>query len=454
MTEQDTICAVATAPGEGAVGMVRLSGPRALDLARQVTGKDLAPRRMEAATLRDPTRGERVDRVLCCFMPGPGSYTGEDVVEVYTHGGTLNLRRVLRLLLTLGARLASPGEFTRRAFLNGRLDLTQAEAVAQIVAARSDRALRNAQAILGGALGAKVRALQDQLVQLSGLLEASVDFAEDTAGEVHGGELQRRHDEVERAIAALAATFDSGRRLDGVTVALVGPVNAGKSSLFNRLLGVERAIVAEEPGTTRDYLEAEVDWDGHRVTLVDTAGERPAGRSTALERAGRSLAAPVVAACDLLVHVFDVAAGQPPDRSVAGGVPSVVAANKVDLVSEGGPYDLDTLAATLQLPVLGTSATEGIGLEELKRSILVRLFGEAQDDGMETVQVAQRRQWERLMQAKAEVHNGRSALEQGLPPEVVVEHCRSALQALGQVTGENPTEAVLDAVFARFCVGK
>lgn len=453
--EAETICAVASAVG-GAVGIVRLSGPRALELLRRVCRLSrLEARRMHAASLRHPRSGEVLDRVLACYMPGPRSYTGEDVVEVHGHGGELNLGRVLALFVELGARQAAPGEFTRRAFLNGRLDLTQAEAVAQIVAARSERALRNAQAVLGGTLGRRLRELQHRVVELCGLLEAAIDFADETEGGLGEDELCRRHHELRGALERLAGTYRLGQRLDGVRVALVGPVNAGKSSLFNCLLGRDRALVADEPGTTRDYLEAETSWDGHRVTLVDTAGERPEGALTPLERAGRALAAPVLTGCDLWVQVTD-ASREVPGRDAGPGEtedgpsspdapPVVVAANKVDLITPSH-------RASLGPDLVQTSAVRGEGVEALRARVLKTLFpseGEA-----ETVQVTLQRQWEGLVDAARALREGHDALRGGVPPEVAVEHAREALEALEALTGERSTEAVLDAVFARFCVGK
>jgi tRNA modification GTPase len=432
------------------VGLVRLSGPRALELLQRVCRLQRpVPRRMHAVRLRQPLGGELLDQALVCYMPGPASYTGEDVVEVHGHGGSLNLQRIVTLFIELGARQARPGEFTRRAFLNGRLDLTQAEAVAQIVAARSERALSNAQATLAGALGRRVRQLQQGLVQLAGLLEAAVDFAEETAPELRTDELVQRHLELEHDLSTLAQSYTRGRRLDGVTVALVGPVNAGKSSLFNRLLGGERALVAEEPGTTRDYLEAETSWRGQRVTLIDTAGQRPDDQLSGLERAGQALAAPVLARCDLHLLVLDLT--RTPTEPVPPG--GVVAANKADLLT---PQQQRRWQHRLAIPtgaaVVLTSARTGQGLDELRERVLSCLLPEGGEP--ETVQVTQQRQWEALIRAGTALTQGREALQASLPPEVVAEHCRDALEQLGQLTGEQSTDAVLDAVFSRFCIGK
>jgi len=430
-----TICALATPAGDGAVGMIRISGPGALALIRRLCrGARLTPRTMQPLTLR--LDGEALDRALVCFMPAPRSYTGEDVVEVHGHGGGLNMERLLAAVVSLGARLAQPGEFTRRAFLSGRLDLSQAEAVEQIIVARSARALKNAQQILDGALGRRLAAIRAQLVRQAAALEAVVDFVDDVdAAALDAQAVGRELTQAGAALWELAESYQQGRRVDGARVALVGPVNAGKSSLFNRLIGAPRALVSEEPGTTRDYLEAAVSWGGHRIVLVDTAGARGQGEGTHIERAGQELARPVIEQCDLVLHVFDVATQAAP-RPLEG----LVVANKVDL------------APAPPRGVIATSALDGTGIEQLRRRVVEQLFTD--HGAAETVMVTRRRQWEALCRAARAVDEAREALSTGVPPELVAEHLRVALGAVGEVTGERFTEEVLDAVFSSFCIGK
>jgi tRNA modification GTPase len=453
MPSIETICALATPVGEGAVGMVRLSGPRVLEMVEAVCrrhGQGFIPRRMHAVQLVD-RRGEAVDRALVCFMPGPRSYTGEDVAEVYGHGGVLNMERILSLFLSLGARAAEPGEFTRRAFLSGRIDLAQAEAVAQVVVARSERALQNAQRLLSGALGERVREIRRDLVRLTAQLEAGIDFSDDLEQGIDIAEVVEGHGIAARALGELARSYRQGKRLDGIRVGIVGPVNAGKSSLFNCLLGAERALVAEEPGTTRDYLEAEVSWQGIRVTLVDTAGERPEEAKTALEQAGQDLARPVVEASDMVLWVVDGSreGALPRGPELRGqGQEGLVVVNKIDLVEGGAGVEGEREG----VPVVYTSALTGEGVEEVRGAILRRMFPPGGEQ--ETVQVTRRRQWELLARAERELTDGGRALAVGLPPEVVVEHTRGALVALGQLTGDSFTEEVWDAVFREFCIGK
>jgi tRNA modification GTPase len=466
MQQQDTICALATPSGDGAVGIVRLSGSRAAELLeRAARGVTLRPRRMVRVDLFDPESDAALDQVLVCLMRAPRSYTGEDVVEIYGHGGRLNMEALLGLFVRLGARPAGPGEFTRRAFLNGRLDLTQAEAVAEVIAARGARALRNAHAVLGGALGREVRAVRAQAVALAAELEACVDFAEELGDGGVGEGLAERHRALLAQLGRLVASYRRGRRLNGVSAVLVGAVNAGKSSLFNRLLGSRRALVSAEPGTTRDYLEAEVEWDGLRVTLIDTAGDRERERMSVLEREGLALALERARTADVVVQVIDVsvAGGAGAGESAAGGVGRVVVAHKVDLLAgELRRQRCRALAAGAGgVGVVEASAATGEGLEALRAAVVAAALGDAAEGGgeglgesRETVQVTQERQWEALRRAELALGAGLTALSEGTAPELVVEHTREALVALGEITGETFTEDVLDAVFARFCVGK
>ncbi|MCK5800897.1 MAG: 50S ribosome-binding GTPase, partial [Deltaproteobacteria bacterium] len=295
--KRETICAIASGQGEGAVGVLRISGPEARVFLERASGRGSRARRLQRRVLREPKSKRRVDEVLACWMPGPHSYTGEDVVEVFGHGGEVNMRGLLELFCALGAREARPGEFTRRAFLEGRLDLTQAEAVAEIIEAKSERALQNAQAVLAGELGARVRGFRGATVDIAAELEAAIDFVDEAGfGEEVGfgrssEELIEALEGIRKPLGRLIERARDAVRLDGISVALVGPVNVGKSSLFNALVDEERALVSGEAGTTRDYLEADVKWGGVRVRLVDTAGERGEGEMTPLEREGRRLAA-------------------------------------------------------------------------------------------------------------------------------------------------------------------
>ncbi|MCC6750504.1 MAG: tRNA uridine-5-carboxymethylaminomethyl(34) synthesis GTPase MnmE [Deltaproteobacteria bacterium] len=454
----DTICAPATPPGEGAVALVRLSGPAALAILQALSRRDrFVPRRLTAVTLRRGADDVVLDRALACFMPGPASYTGEDVVELFAHGGTINLAQIQTECLLRGARLAEPGEFTRRAFLSGRLDLTQAEAVAEVIAAKSERALRNAQGLLAGELGRRVRALRQEGVELAAELEARLDFAEELEAAVPEGRLRGGLRGLVERVTALAESYERGRRLGGAAVALVGPVNAGKSSLLNALLGTRRALVSEEEGTTRDYLEVEVQWEGQRVILVDTAGLRAESVMSPLEREGRALGEERASACELLLGVVDgAAAARDASLGTAFGEVDLVLVNKVDLLeAESRREVLCSIRAHTSRPVLEVSARTGEGLADLRYRILESLSQNgAAGDAPETVLVTQARQFSALERARVSLLDAETAREQGLGPEFVVEHVRLALAALAELTGEGAPEEVLDALFARFCIGK
>jgi tRNA modification GTPase len=454
----ETICAIATPAGDGAIGVLRISGAEAIALLCRVSSKaSYEPRRITLTQIRDPLSRQVLDQAMVCTMPAPRSYTGENLVEIYAHGGQLNMQQLLDLFVRQGARQAEPGEFTRRAFLNGRIDLTQAEAVAEVIAARSGAALHNARAALGGALGRRVRALRQQTLDLGGALEACIDFADDVEQPVSGMELRQRHDRVIRALEQLVATYAQGRRLNGLAVALIGQVNAGKSSLLNALHGTERALVSEQEGTTRDYLEVELTWQGHAVTLVDTAGDRQRAEMSALERAGHALGSERVQRCDAVILVVDVERME--DALSDEGVPrqlKLVAAHKADLLDE---QELARRCARLrqrfQAPVVATSVRSGEGLAEIKREVVAGFARSTHAaEPMETVKLTQARQHDALCRALDALRAGEEALGQQLPPELVVEHTREALAAMGEVTGESYTEALLDSVFSRFCIGK
>jgi tRNA modification GTPase len=454
MDRPQTICALATPRAEGALGILRLSGPQALGLLKSLCHREtFSPRRMISVRLKHPQDGETLDHVMVCYMPGPNSFTGEDVVEVYGHGGVLNMERMLSVFMQLGARLADPGEFTRRAFLNGRMDLSQAEGVAQVIRARSERALNNAQAIVQGELGRKVGGIRKQIVELAAKLEADIDFADDDCVGVPLDELEREHVVIEDKIGLLASTYKQGRGQNGVSIAIVGPANVGKTSLFNKLLGSDRAIVSDEPGTTRDYLEAEIDIHGQRVILLDTPGQRSKTQLSLLEQTGLALATPQIEMCDLVISVVDLSEMRPHRQVVEQGERSlIIAANKADLITSSMVNKRVESLEALNIPLVVTSAINGTGLDRLREAVTQQLFDGS--DGTETVQVTLNRQWEALLRARQAISEGRKALRQGLGPELVVEHSRGALGALGEITGEEYSEDILDTVFSTFCIGK
>ena len=465
MQAGDTICAIASGEGVCAVGIIRISGPRALSVIRRMCSRrHFAGRRMYLVRLTDPTNARRVtvDTGLVVYMPAPRSYTGEDTVEFFGHGNPINLQRVLRLMVGQGARLAEPGEFTRRAYVNGRLDLSQAEAVAGLLSARSERALDNAQRLLAGELGTLVNTLSDALVELAADLEACIDFADEVDVVVPTVQLLAKYASLERALERLAASYARGRLLDGAAVGLYGAVNSGKSTLFNALLERRRALVSEVAGTTRDYLEAEVSWDGFRLKLVDLAGQRPLEAMSVLEATGFAMGVERLQSCDLRVLVVDLSLELDSGwlmEQICDGQCSVLVANKIDRLS---PTELRARMCRLRKAVPDGIRTVAIsslaprGLRRLKSVLLNALYapGSLATEGQETLCLAAQRQYELVQQALVAVRHGRREFEAQGVPEIAVESVRDALGLLGEINGREVTESVLDSVFARFCVGK
>jgi tRNA modification GTPase len=432
----DTIAAIATAAGPAGVGIVRISGPAALAILAGLAGRPaagFADRRLVRVRLRDET-GAALDDGLAVAMRGPRSFTGEDVVELHGHGGAVNLERLLRAVLAAGARLAAAGEFTRRALRHGRIDLVGAEALLGVIDAGSERALRVARAQLDGALGARLAALEARVVALRAELEAGLDFPEEGlalgAAAGHAAVL----DALAVEVAGLAAEGALGRALrDGAAVALRGPVNAGKSSLFNALLGRDRALVAPEPGTTRDYLEERVIWDGVPLTLIDTAGERAA--LDALEARGIALGLTRAAAAD--VEVWLVPAGAPADALPPEG--ALVVWSKAD-------------AAPPPDGALATSARTGAGLAALRAAILARVAG-AGTPGIDPV-VTTARQRDGVARAAAALARASVVLGHAGREELAALELDEARRALAELRAGEVADEVLDELFARFCIGK
>lgn len=434
----DTIAAIATAAGPGGVGIVRLSGPRAIEIVAEVLG--IAPaeldRTVRVGWARDPA-GERIDQVIAFAMRAPSSFTGEDVAELQGHGGAYNLDRLLDGVVARGARIAEPGEFTRRAVANHKLDLLRAEALLEVIHAGSERALRLAQANLGGALGIEVAALEQRALAVLAELEGTIDFPEDdletqTATWI-AGEIAMLRDRC----TELAAGFRRGRAIShGLAVALVGAVNVGKSSLVNALVGSERALVAAEPGTTRDWLEVQTAWNGIAITLIDTAGSRET--TDPVELRGIELGADRVASADVVIVVNDGRA--PWDDGRAYRERAVVVRSKADL----GGEDRSALA---------TSATTGQGLDALRQRVL-EVGGVADREGSEHALVTTSRQQALLTAAGNALGEAHVAWTARRPPEIVAIELRQASQLLAQLRGVEVGDRVLDEMFARFCIGK
>jgi tRNA modification GTPase len=388
--------------------------------------------------------GEQIlDEVLYVIMRGPRSFTGEDVAEIHGHGGAANLGQLLRVVIKAGARHADPGEFTRRAFENRRIDLTRAEAIADIVNASSEKALRVAQEQLQGSLGSTIDSLIERVTQQLAEVEAGIDFPEETLSFSERAKQVAQASETARSCHALAATFGQGRVLrDGIDVVLRGPVNAGKSSLFNSLVGVDRAIVAKEAGTTRDYVEAQVVWQGVAVTLVDTAGLRSA--ESTVEDKGIEMGARRAAQADLelIIHSSEGEESfpEPNERQI-----HVI--SKDDLVVDR-VQGTDDLSGPIR-----TSATSGLGMASLQQEILRRATSGA-SDAAEGCVVTNERQRARLVSAAEAMSAAAALIEESAPSELVVVDLNEARRSLSEITGALGGDEMLDELFSRFCIGK
>ncbi len=439
-----TIAALASPIGTGALALIRMSGAQALDIwGRISTRPHLQPRVASLASVLD-AQGRVIDEVIATAYQAPASFTGEQMVEISCHGGMLVVSRILERLLSSGAETASPGEFSRRAFENGKLDLTQAEAVMDIISASSDLALRAAQNQLGGAISQKVLAAIDLLIGLVAHVEAYIDFPEEDISPDSNASMLASLESITLIIQNLLATADEGRLLrEGIATAIVGAPNAGKSSLLNCLLGYERAIVSEVEGTTRDTIEERVNIGGLSLRLIDTAGLRES--SDAIERAGMQRTRQAAEAAELILHVVDSTQARPElDFRPASSAKTILIRNKCDLAPHADWAN--------ETSGLSFCSTTGQGREELEALICEQfLFSREDSDTLAAINLRHRQALERALQFLVA---GRESLEANDSPELTALELREALDALGSITGRVDTEDILGSIFSQFCLGK
>jgi len=458
----DTIVAISTPPGRGGIGIVRLSGPQAAPIAAQLVSLRQpleAGRARLADVLEDTTASEtRIDEAVVTFFAAPHSYTTEDVVEIAAHGSPVVLELLLRRAMEMGARLAVPGEFTQRAFLSGRLDLTQAEAVRDLIDAQTLTQARQAASQMGGALSRRVTPVKQELVELVALLEAGIDFAEDDVDVTPQAEIARRIEELLPPLAALEASFARGRIVhDGLSLAIVGRPNAGKSSLFNRLVERDRAIVTATPGTTRDLVTERIAVDGIPIELVDTAGLREGLEEAEQLGIARSREALADAALVLVVLDATQPLNEEEHRLVAAvaGRPAIVAVNKSDLKLDAAagdaPADPASDAALQDLSVLPTSALTGQGIAELRAQIVAMATGGA---AAEPGLLTNLRQHQAITAALAALADAAHANATKVPHEMILLDLYRGLWALDSLTGQTTTDDILNLIFSTFCIGK
>jgi tRNA modification GTPase len=451
----DTIAAISTPPGRGGIGIVRLSGPQAATIADRLVSmrQPMEHARARLADVLDATDGggERIDEAVVTFFAAPNSYTGEDLVEIAAHGSPVVLELLVRRALELGSRLAEPGEFTQRAFLAGKLDLTQAEAVRDLIEAQTLTQVRQAASQMGGALSRRVQPIKQGLVELIALLEAGIDFAEDDVDVTPQAEISRRIGEIDPPLVALEASFARGRIVhDGLTLAIVGRPNAGKSSLFNRLVERDRAIVTATPGTTRDLVTERISLDGIPLELVDTAGLRETYEE--VERLGIARSREALADAALVLVVLD--ATQPlndEERALLTAVegrPALVAVNKSDLAASD--HDL-TAARAAGVAALPTSAITGEGIPMLRERILaLATGGAASEPGMLT----SLRHQQAIATARAALADAAQANANSIPHEMILIDLYRGLWALDSLTGQTTPDDILNLIFSTFCIGK
>ncbi|MGB6191948.1 MAG: tRNA uridine-5-carboxymethylaminomethyl(34) synthesis GTPase MnmE [Terracidiphilus sp.] len=451
----ETIVAISTPPGRGGIGIVRLSGREAGGIAEQLVTlrQPLEHARARLADVLDATENgaEPIDEAVVTFFAGPNSYTGEDLVEIAAHGSPVVLEMLLRRALHLGARLAEPGEFTQRAFLAGKLDLTQAEAVRDLIEAQTLTQARQAASQMGGALSRRVLPVKQDLVELIALLEAGIDFAEDDVDVTPREEIARRIGELAPPLTALEASFARGRIVhDGLTLAIVGRPNAGKSSLFNRLVERDRAIVTAIPGTTRDLVTERIALDGIPLELVDTAGLRETHEE--VEQLGVARSREALADAALVLVVLDATEPLNDEErallAAAEGRPTLVAVNKSDL-SASGP-DLSA-AQAVGLTALPTSALTGDGIAALRECIVALATGGASaEPGMLT----SLRHHQAITNTQAALADAAQANANAIPHEMILIDLYRGLWALDSLTGQTTPDDILNLIFSTFCIGK
>ncbi len=454
---RDTICALSTAPGRSGIAVVRLSGNASFDVLAEVfqTGKPLDPRRATLGMIVDPRHGVELDEAIVTCFPSPNSYTGEDVVEISMHGSPVLIASLLDCLCARGARLAEPGEFTLRAFLSGRMDLTQAEAVRDIIEAKTLFQAQVAARQRGGEMSRQLKPIKDLLIDIIVNLESAVEFVEEDLTLESRAELARKLAQVQKELASWIDSFRRGRIVhDGFSLAIIGRPNVGKSSLFNALLSEERSIVTDVPGTTRDLVSEFTNLEGIPVRLVDTAGVRRS--ADRVEQLGVDRSMRAVADADAILLVVDTSQAPAPEdedlrKQLEDHAACILVMNKADLPVAWSARQKAQYSGGR--PSVEVSALLKTNMDRLREAIFGHLFGEVrlQRDGM---LITNLRHCRCLEAAQESLGKAAAALRQGLSEEFALVDLHDGLKKLGAVTGETSVEDLLTEIFSRFCVGK
>lgn len=457
----DTIAAISTAVGEAGIGIVRMSGSASLDIADKVfKGKkvkslsSVSNRKITYGHIIDPEDDKVIDEVLIVYMKEPFTYTREDIVEIYCHGGIISVKKTLELLLRNGARLAEPGEFTKRAFLNGRLDLSQAEAVIDLIRAKTDKSYDVSLDQLEGNLSVKVNEIRNILLKMLAHIGVSIDFPDEDVEEVTYDELEEWGNIVLDDICGLLNTADRGKILrEGLNTVILGKPNVGKSSLLNAILRENRAIVTDIPGTTRDIIEEYVNIDGIPLKIVDTAGIRDT--ENLIEKIGVNRAKNVVSRADLVIAVFDASRELTKEDmdivDIIKDKKSIALLNKTDLPNKIELEDLQKQLGNKKL--IATSIAKGVGVEELEK-VIKEMFYSGNVEISDDIIVTNVRHKNQLERAKKNISDVLQGIKQGVPLDCVEVDVKSCWKNLGEISGDTVSEDIIDKIFSEFCIGK
>lgn len=457
----DAIAAISTPMGAGGIGIVRISGEKSIEIADRIFSaadkKSLAEKKSHTMTygrIVDPKTGEMIDEVLVSVMLSPRTYTKENIVEINCHGGMLVTGRVLELALNSGARLAEPGEFTKRAFLNGRIDLSQAEAVMDIIDSRTELSRKTAMSQLGGSIKEKVRALREEILDMTAAIEAAIDYPEHDVEEETRSQMRARTEGLRKEIGKMLESADMGRIIrEGVEAVILGRPNVGKSSLLNLLLMEERAIVTDIPGTTRDTVEEYMNLGGVPVKIVDTAGIRETGDT--VERIGVERSRKCAENADVIFMMLDASeeltAEDMEILDFIKGRKAIILVNKTDIDNR---IDTDTLCAYTQREnIIPVSVKEETGMERLTERFREMFLG-GDIEAKESVLISNARHKNMLQRAGEALERAIGTIDSGMPEDFISMDLQDALTALGEITGDSVDDEIIDRIFTRFCLGK